>query len=116
MRGDAERLILLTSALIIAVVGPAIIIAAIALGKIPLEEAMNSNPMVIVPYKIEKIGWGALWAVVAVSWAVHGSYGLNRILRELVKSEGGRKALFATINVIMVIVLAGLLYTLLFVT
>lgn len=103
MKGSTERLILIISAFVMIIGMPAVIIAAIALGYIPLQDALSTNPLVIIPHAFHKIGWGIIWAVVAVNWVVHGSHGMRRILGELVKSEKGRKALDIIINAVMII-------------
>ncbi|MCU7788165.1 succinate dehydrogenase [Pyrobaculum sp. 3827-6] len=115
MRGSTERLVIIISALVMIIGMPAVIIAAIALGYIPLSKAMSTHPLVIIPYALEKIGWGLIWVIVAVNWVVHGSHGMRRILGEIIKSENGRKILDIVINAIMVITAIMLFYTLVFV-
>ncbi|AFA40531.1 succinate dehydrogenase subunit D [Pyrobaculum oguniense TE7] len=95
---------------------PAVILAAIALGEIPLDKALSTHPLVTIPYAFVKIGWGLIWAVVAVDWVVHGSHGMRRVLGELIKSERGRKILDFLINAIMVITGIVMFYVLVFVT
>lgn len=115
MKGSTERLILIVGAFVMIIGMPAVIIAAIALGYIPLEKALNTHPLVTIPYAFVKIGWGIIWAIVAVDWVVHGSHGMRRILGELVKSEKGRRVLDIIINAIMVITGVVMFYVLVFV-
>jgi putative succinate dehydrogenase/fumarate reductase subunit D len=115
MRGGAERLVLIIGAFIMIVGMPAVIIAAIALGYIPLDKALSTHPLVIIPYAFVKIGWGLIWAIVAVDWVVHGSHGMRRILGELVKSEKGRRVLDFITNVVMIVTGVVMFYVLVFV-
>ncbi|MFN3803698.1 MAG: succinate dehydrogenase [Pyrobaculum sp.] len=115
MRGSVERLVLIIGAFIMVVGMPAVIFAAVALGKIPLEDMLNTHPLVIIPYAFVKIGWGLLWAIVAVDWVVHGSHGMRRVLGELIKSERGRKVLDLLINVVMAITSVVMFYVLIFI-
>lgn len=115
MRASVERLILIVGAFIMIVGMPAVILAAVALGKITIEDMLSTNPLVIIPYAFVKIGWGLLWAIVAVDWVIHGSHGMRRILGELIKSEGGRKAASYLIDAIMVITTVVMFYVLVFV-
>jgi putative succinate dehydrogenase/fumarate reductase subunit D len=116
MRGSAERLVLIIGAFIMIIGMPAVIIAAMALGYIPLGKALSTHPLVIIPYAFVKIGWGLVWAIVAVDWVVHGSHGMRRILGELVKSEKGRRILDFITNAVMVVTGVVMFYVLVFVT
>lgn len=115
MRASTERLILIIGAIIMLIGMPLIILLAIALGKIPLPVALSTHPLVIIPYAFVKIGWGLIWAIVAVDWVVHGSHGLLRVLIELAKSESSRKILNTVINIIMLVTGIVMLYVLVFV-
>jgi len=115
MRASTERLILIVGAFIMVVGMPAVIIAAIALGEIPLEKALSTHPLVIIPYAFVKIGWGLIWAIVAVDWVIHGSHGMRRILGELVKSERGRRVLDVIINTVMIVTGIVMFYVLVFI-
>jgi putative succinate dehydrogenase/fumarate reductase subunit D len=103
MKASTERLILIAGALVMIIGMPLVIALALLLGKIPFEEVLTTHPLVIIPYAFVKIGWGLIWAIVAVDWVVHGSHGIRRILIELVKSERDRKAIDLVVNIIMVV-------------
>ncbi|MEM1519298.1 MAG: succinate dehydrogenase [Pyrobaculum sp.] len=115
MRASVERLVLIVGALLMVIGMPAVIIAAVALNKIPLGDVLSTNPLVIIPYAFVKIGWGILWAIVAADWVVHGSHGLRRILGELVKSPRRRKILDVIINIIMLVTGVVMVYVLIFI-
>lgn len=115
MKASTERLILIIGALVMVVGMPLVIAAAIAMGKIPLEDIFTTHPLVIVPYAFVKIGWGLIWAIVAADWVIHGSHGVRRVLGELVKSERGRKILDVVLNAIMVVTGVVMVYVLVFV-
>lgn len=115
MKASTERLILIAGALLMVVGMPLVIVAAIAVGKIPLEDVLTTHPLVIVPYAFVKIGWGIIWAIVAADWVIHGSHGVRRILGELVKSERGRKILDAALNAVMIVTGAVMVYVLVFI-
>jgi len=115
MKASTERLILITGALVMTIGMPLVIALALLLGKIPFEEVLTTHPLVIIPYALVKIGWGLIWAIVAVDWVVHGSHGVRRILIEFVKSERGRKAIDLLLNAIMVVTSVVMFYVLVFV-
>lgn len=115
MRGSTEHKILIYGAFIMVVGMPAVILAAIAIGKIPLEKALSTHPLVIIPYAFVKIGWGIIWAIVAVDWVVHGSHGMRRVLGEVIKTEKWRRALDVVVNLIMLVTGVVMFYVLVFI-
>jgi succinate dehydrogenase subunit D (EC 1.3.5.1) len=115
MKGSTERLILILGAIIMIVGMPLVIALALVLGKLPFEEVLTTHPLVIIPYAFVKIGWGLIWAIVAVDWVVHGSHGVRRILIEFIKSEKYRKVMDFVLNVIMIITAIVMFYVLVFI-
>ncbi len=115
MRASTERLILIIGAIIMLVGMPLVIVLAIILGKIPFEDILTTHPLVIIPYAFVKIGWGIIWAIVAVDWVVHGSHGLRRVLIEFVGEGKYRKVIEYIINIIMIITGIVMFYVLVFV-
>jgi putative succinate dehydrogenase/fumarate reductase subunit D len=116
MKASTERLILITGALVMIIGMPLVIALALLLGKIPFEEVLTTHPLVIIPYAFVKIGWGLIWAIVAVDWVVHGSHGIRRVLIEFIKSERGRKIIDLVLNIVMVITGIVMFYVLVFVS
>ncbi|MDT7869753.1 MAG: succinate dehydrogenase [Thermoproteus sp.] len=116
MKASTERLILITGALVMIIGMPLVIALALLLGKIPFEEVLTTHPLVIIPYAFVKIGWGLIWAIVAVDWVVHGSHGIRRVLIEFIKSERGRKIIDLVLNIVMVITGIIMFYVLVFVS
>jgi len=115
MRASTERLILIIGAIIMLVGMPLVIALAIILGEIPFEDVLTTHPLVIIPYAFVKIGWGIIWAIVAVDWVIHGSHGLRRVLIEFISEEKYRKVIEYIVNIIMIITGIVMFYVLVFV-
>ncbi|MBP1448670.1 MAG: succinate dehydrogenase [Thermoproteus sp.] len=115
MRESTDRLILFVDAFIMIVGIPLVVAAAIALGKIPLDRALNTNPIVIIPYAFVKIGWGAIWAIVALDWVMHGALGIRRILMEFVRTKQAQRLLEILIWTILIITGIITVYVLVFI-